>query len=85
MTLRSFGLPVTNDICGAFHAEGIFDSEREAKQYLCKVAYDYFDDPYQYELACLDVEKYGCLKIETIYATIEAEGEIIELLTKLNY
>lgn len=82
-TIRSFHLPVTQFVDGSFCAEETFMTEQEAKQHLCRVAAEYYDDPYEYEQAVLDIQRYGYLKIETIYANIEANGEVLELLTNL--
>ena len=72
-SLRSFKMKVTEHANGSFTASQDFETEQEAKEYLIKLAGDfYFEDGEEITANHIEnIKKYGSLRLDAVIASIE--------------
>jgi len=83
-SLRNFGLEIKSYLNGKHVAEGIFDTEKEAKAYLVERAEMYFDgnsdgDEERLAEALESIEKYGSVYLDAVCGSIEEVEEVEEV------
>lgn len=76
-SLRSFKMKVTENANGSFTASQDFETERDAKDYLIKLAEDfYFEDGKEITSNHIEnIKKYGSLRLDAVSASIEEKEQ----------
>ena len=72
-SVRAFGSPIKSHMDGTHTFEQIFDSEKEAKEYLIKRAEIFHEQSTEEELqeAISDINKYGSVRFDAVSGGIE--------------